>query len=159
MRYLTTLVAGVALAGCGTIFEEDWNKLTRNVQEWRQENVGGEPRQAQVTQPQPREQAAQAPAQPAAQGGTAPDAKDQRLVRQVQQELKAEGIDPGPIDGLWGPRTSRAVRQFQKQAQIDASGQLDARTLSALGIAGDQTAAAGGGEAHDARPAGAAGTR
>lgn len=143
MKYVATLVAGAALAGCGTIFEEDLNKLTQNVQEWRQENVGGEPRWAQAPQPQPQAQSAQPQAQPAAQGGSAPDAKDQRLVRKVQQELKAEGIDPGPIDGLWGPKTSRAVRQFQKEARIDASGQLDARTLSALGIAAGDTAAAG----------------
>lgn len=151
MKQLTILVAGAALAGCGTIFEEDLDRATQNVQEWKQANVGQPARSAQQAQP----------AQPqasAAQGATTPTATDPQLVRKVQQELKAEGINPGPIDGIWGPKTSQAVQQFQQKRGLQASGQLDARTLSALGVAGGQTAAAGGNQESKETAAARAGT-
>ena len=31
-------------------------------------------------------------------------------VRQVQEALKAQGHDPGPIDGVMGPQTQQALR-------------------------------------------------
>lgn len=36
--------------------------------------------------------------------------------RQVQQQLTKRGYDPGPVDGVAGPKTQRALRNFQ-QAQ------------------------------------------
>lgn len=33
--------------------------------------------------------------------------------RQVQQQLAKRGYDPGPVDGVAGPKTQRALRQFQ----------------------------------------------
>jgi len=33
-------------------------------------------------------------------------------VRQVQQALVAAGYDPGPIDGIMGPRTKSALRKY-----------------------------------------------
>jgi peptidoglycan hydrolase-like protein with peptidoglycan-binding domain len=140
-------VAGLTLAGCGTIFEEDLNRVTADVQEWKQANLG--PQQAQASQEQPsatqRQPSATQEQPSAAQGATAPKAADPQLVRNVQKELKAEGINPGPIDGIWGPKTSRGVREFQKAQNLEETGQLNGKTLSALGIAGGQTAAAGAG--------------
>jgi peptidoglycan hydrolase-like protein with peptidoglycan-binding domain len=146
MKATPLIVAGVAgftLAGCGTIFEEDLNRVTADVQQWKQENLGQQ--QAQASQAQPS--AAQgATAQGAAAQGTTTKATDPQLVRNVQKELKSEGIDPGPVDGIWGPKTSQGVRQFQKAQGLEETGQLNGRTLSALGVAGGQTAAAGGGQ-------------
>lgn len=34
-------------------------------------------------------------------------------VRQLQLALKAAGFDPGPIDGIWGPRTQAALQAYQ----------------------------------------------
>src|SRR5690348_15611180 len=34
-------------------------------------------------------------------------------VRQVQTELKSRGFDPGRIDGVMGPQTMTAIRNFQ----------------------------------------------
>jgi peptidoglycan hydrolase-like protein with peptidoglycan-binding domain len=142
MKATPLIVAGVAgftLAGCGTIFEEDLNRVTADVQQWKQENLGQQ--QAQASQAQPS--AAQGAS---AQGTATPKAADPQLVRNVQKELKSEGIDPGPVDGIWGPKTSQGVRQFQKAQGLEETGQLNGRTLSALGVAGGQTAAAGGGQ-------------
>ena len=33
-------------------------------------------------------------------------------VREVQQALSAAGYDPGPIDGIMGPRTKAALRKY-----------------------------------------------
>lgn len=53
-----------------------------------------------------------------------------------EDTLQAKGIDAGPVDGIWGPRTHRALREFQDWQGLDSSGQLDAQTLAALGIEG-----------------------
>lgn len=62
-------------------------------------------------------------------------AVSEQLVRNVQQTLSDKGIDAGPVDGIWGARTSSGVRQFQKAQGMQPTGQLNAKTLSALGIA------------------------
>jgi hypothetical protein len=54
-------------------------------------------------------------------------------IRQVQQELRRKGFDPGPIDGIHGPRTKEAVRNFQDRYGMRASGEIDNKTLFALG--------------------------
>ena len=53
-------------------------------------------------------------------------------VLHVQKRLEELGFDPGPIDGLMGPRTRGAIRNFQEQAVLPATGELDPRTLDAL---------------------------
>ena len=63
-----------------------------------------------------------------------PMAASSQLVRSVQQSLERKGVEPGPVDGIWGPRTHEALREFQDQQGIQATGQLDARTLDALGV-------------------------
>lgn len=47
-----------------------------------------------------------------------PLSRDQ--VRQLQQGLAAMGINPGPIDGLMGPRTQAAMQQWQVQRGMAA---------------------------------------
>jgi peptidoglycan hydrolase-like protein with peptidoglycan-binding domain len=54
-------------------------------------------------------------------------------VRKVQQALQKKGINPGPIDGIYGPLTKEAVRTFQSRYGIKATGDVDNQTLFALG--------------------------
>jgi hypothetical protein len=54
-------------------------------------------------------------------------------IRQVQQELRKRGFDPGPNDGIHGPRTKEAVRNFQDRYGMKASGDINNKTLFALG--------------------------
>jgi murein L,D-transpeptidase YcbB/YkuD len=62
-----------------------------------------------------------------------PPTLDAEGVRKVQAALQKKGIDPGPIDGIFGPRTKEAVRTFQSRYGIKASGEVDNQTLFALG--------------------------
>ena len=54
------------------------------------------------------------------------------LVRSVQEMLKREGLDVGPIDGILGPRPAAAQREFQQQHGLAQSGEPDEATLRAL---------------------------
>ncbi len=58
----------------------------------------------------------------------------QEDVRSVQEALKGKGHNPGPVDGVIGPRTQQALRAFQRAQNIQTSGQLDSSTASALGV-------------------------
>jgi Putative peptidoglycan binding domain len=53
-------------------------------------------------------------------------------VRAAQQALQEKGFNPGPIDGVMGPRTSAAVKEFQEKENLTATGQLDAETRARL---------------------------
>jgi hypothetical protein len=87
----------------------------------------------------------------ARQGESVPPAVSERLVRDVQESLRAQDINAGPVDGIWGPRTSAAVREFQQTQGLDASGQLNAQTLGALGIAERSGSGASAGASERAR--------
>jgi peptidoglycan hydrolase-like protein with peptidoglycan-binding domain/DNA invertase Pin-like site-specific DNA recombinase len=53
-------------------------------------------------------------------------------VRAVQRRLRAAGSRPGPVDGLYGPRTQAAVERFQRSAREPVSGVLSPATAVAL---------------------------
>jgi peptidoglycan hydrolase-like protein with peptidoglycan-binding domain/DNA invertase Pin-like site-specific DNA recombinase len=53
-------------------------------------------------------------------------------VRVVQRTLRRLGWQPGPVDGLYGPRTSAAVTRFQSAARVAADGIVGPRTRQAL---------------------------
>jgi LysM repeat protein len=53
-------------------------------------------------------------------------------VKVVQRALAAAGFDPGPIDGVFGQRTERAVKSFQAIQGLTIDGKVGSATLSAL---------------------------
>ncbi len=63
-------------------------------------------------------------------------AQDAELITKVQSALKDKGLDPGPIDGLMGPRTSKALSDFQIRNDIQVTGEINKETLDRLGIKG-----------------------
>ena len=59
-------------------------------------------------------------------------------VLEAQALLAASGYDPGPADGLWGPRTGSAVQSFLADAGLSIADILTMQALRALrGAAGD----------------------
>jgi peptidoglycan hydrolase-like protein with peptidoglycan-binding domain len=55
-------------------------------------------------------------------------------VRRAQQALAQRGHDPGPIDGVWGPQTARAMEDFQRANNLQPTGRLDSPTMQALDL-------------------------
>jgi hypothetical protein len=53
-------------------------------------------------------------------------------VRAAQEKLNAGGYDAGPVDGILGPRTKRALIHFQAVEGLELTGQLDAATRARL---------------------------
>jgi GH24 family phage-related lysozyme (muramidase) len=53
-------------------------------------------------------------------------------VLKTQERLKAHGFDPGPIDGLWGPKTRQAVLDFQAKLGLSYKPALEKATQAQL---------------------------
>jgi peptidoglycan hydrolase-like protein with peptidoglycan-binding domain len=56
----------------------------------------------------------------------------QAEVRTAQEKLRDNGYEPGPIDGIWGPRTAAAVSQYQRKEKMTVTNRLDPETLGKL---------------------------
>jgi hypothetical protein len=54
------------------------------------------------------------------------------LVRKVQRALISAGFSPGKPDGVYGPQTAHAVREFQNTKALVADGEVGPATLKAL---------------------------
>jgi peptidoglycan hydrolase-like protein with peptidoglycan-binding domain len=55
-------------------------------------------------------------------------------VKSAQNALQDKGMDPGPIDGVMGPKTMAALKAFQKNQKLPESGKLDDQTREKLGV-------------------------
>jgi peptidoglycan hydrolase-like protein with peptidoglycan-binding domain len=55
-----------------------------------------------------------------------------KLVEGLQKLLAARGINPGTIDGVFGPKTESAVKRFQEKAGLNADGIAGPKTMAAL---------------------------
>ena len=53
-------------------------------------------------------------------------------VRALQVRLHKRGLRPGPVDGLFGPRTQAAVQRLQRHNGVPASGVVTVRTARLL---------------------------
>jgi hypothetical protein len=77
------------------------------------------------------------------------DLSSRDMIQRAQRMLQDEGYYTGAIDGLLGPRTQRAIREYQQAHSLPDTGQLDEQTASALGlISGEDTSDSGA----DSRP-------
>lgn len=53
-------------------------------------------------------------------------------IERIQKRLAGLGLDPGPVDGIFGPLTLEAVRQFQMQQSIPVDGVVGPETWQRL---------------------------
>jgi membrane-bound lytic murein transglycosylase B len=60
-----------------------------------------------------------------------PLSRDQ--AKKIQELLAAQGYDPGPVDGVIGSQTRRAIKEFQRTAKLPADGYPTPELLEILG--------------------------
>jgi peptidoglycan hydrolase-like protein with peptidoglycan-binding domain len=95
----------------------------------------------------------------AAASASTSQAQSSDLVKQAQQKL-SQGGHKVQADGVMGPKTQAALKEFQQAKGIEASGELNKDTLAALGVSGEVTtgsAAIGGSASGEAKSSGSAG--
>jgi peptidoglycan hydrolase-like protein with peptidoglycan-binding domain len=73
-------------------------------------------------------------AQPAADRVVEPGQPVKSGVQRAKEALQAKGYYKGPIDGNFDPTVIEALKRFQKDAGMRATGYLDQKTYAALGI-------------------------
>jgi len=73
-------------------------------------------------------------------------AQDAKVITAVQATL---GV---PVDGKMGPKTEAALKEFQRAKGLEATGDLDKRTLTALGLGGPKPAPPPTQDASEAQP-------
>jgi peptidoglycan hydrolase-like protein with peptidoglycan-binding domain len=69
-----------------------------------------------------------------AQSEIDPSQLNRQQIRHIQTSLDQKGFNVGHVDGKWGPRTEAALKNFQQKQNLEGNGQLDQRTLGALGV-------------------------
>ncbi len=52
----------------------------------------------------------------------------------MQQALKDKGFDPGAVDGIEGPKTVSALKEYQRSENVTMTGKLDPATAAKLGM-------------------------
>jgi len=55
-------------------------------------------------------------------------------IAEMQRALTARNLYQGAADGVWGPKTESAVRNFQTQNGLESTGVLNEATARALGL-------------------------
>ena len=55
-------------------------------------------------------------------------------IQAVQEHLRSAGAYNGAVDGVWGPDSATALQRFQANHQLQATGQLNQATATALGL-------------------------
>jgi N-acetylmuramoyl-L-alanine amidase len=59
---------------------------------------------------------------------------DRSVVRDIQRALNSAGIDSGPVDGIFGPKTMAAVGAFQQLKGLVVDGEVGPITAQALDV-------------------------
>ncbi len=143
IRRKSALMAGAFVVFVGPAYAQTADEIPAT------DPVAGQQQMPGETTPmgaQPRPQAAPAPgtatdavdqpqqqAMPAQPGAEQPDA-DPALISRVQEALDQAGHDPGPVDGIWGPRSRSAMESFQRDRGIEPTGLINVLSLEALGL-------------------------
>jgi hypothetical protein len=60
------------------------------------------------------------------------DITDKNIVAGAQEGLRQLGFDPGPVDGIEGPKTRAAVRAFEKARGLPETGRISPELIQEL---------------------------
>lgn len=82
-------------------------------------------------------------AQQGSQSSQQASSQSQEMVKQAQEKLSAAGHDAGEPDGIMGPKTQSALKEFQESKGLQASGELDQKTMAALGMSEGSSSSGG----------------
>ena len=63
-----------------------------------------------------------------------PSSLTKKQIEEVQLKLNKDGFSSGPVDGIWGPDTDRAIRDYQTAKHLPGNGELTQQTLADLGV-------------------------
>ena len=72
------------------------------------------------------------PTEPATLELTSSAAIEKPTDKDIQQALKNAGVYSGPVDGNIGPKSKKAIRDFQTQSGLNADGKVGPRTWKKL---------------------------
>lgn len=98
----------------------------------------------QAAPPPDRAAATGSPAQDSSRMASPGSTADSATIRQLQEQLAQKGFDPGPIDGVMGPQTRTALRNYRQSQGLKQANGIDRATLDSLGVQ-----SAGGTTRHD----------
>jgi hypothetical protein len=59
------------------------------------------------------------------------------IIYQAQKRLQELGYTPGQLDGVWGEKTERAVKEFQRDNNLLVTGDLDEQTKEKMSLKKD----------------------
>ena len=59
---------------------------------------------------------------------------ESEIVLKAQKNLQELGYNPGPLDGIYGKKTQRALKKFQHDNDLSITGKLDSMTKEKLNI-------------------------
>jgi hypothetical protein len=62
-------------------------------------------------------------------------------IAELQQLLDEQGYDPGPVDGVFGDRTARAIRSYQVNNGLRVTGRASADLVERLRASGSEPTA------------------
>lgn len=65
------------------------------------------------------------------------------VVVQIQTKLRDQGFYSGPVDGIFGSATEKAVKSYQARYGLSVDGKVGAQTLAALGISAGSASSSG----------------
>lgn len=143
LRTILALGAMTALAGCSTPSLSSMTGLNEPPGQETAKTPATAPQTAAVTpQPEPNENVQPAPAPAPAPRQTAensawanvPQPVSSHMIRHVQAVLRHHGTYHGNIDGIWGPRSTEAMRDYQETHSLRRNGQIDLQTLAAMNL-------------------------
>lgn len=129
--------AGVYSGNVDGIWGADSRSSLRRYQETHKLQVTGELNQATAATLGLQMSDLVSGASPSPTGVVAPAADSTlrpEVVRIIQGRLAQLGFYSGSVDGIWGPNMQNAIERFQQGRALQATGQLNPATITAMGL-------------------------